>query len=47
VLEFDTAPVVLDVTNDRILIGNVVEVDGGFGVYFSAPAGTKLRVTAP
>jgi len=47
VLEFDTAPVVLDVSNDRILIGNVVEVDDGFGVYFSAPAGTKLRVTAP
>jgi len=44
VLEFEAEPTVIDETNQRVLKGRVVEVDGSFGVYFSTEAGTKIRV---
>ena len=44
VLEFDTAPVIQDLTNDRILRGEVLQANGRFGVYFSAPPGLQIRI---
>ena len=44
VFEFEQAPVITDLTNQRILTGHAVENEGKFGVYFSAEPGMNIRV---
>jgi len=44
VFEFEQAPVITDLTNQRILNGHAVENEGKFGVYFSAEPGMNIRV---
>ena len=44
VYEFDTEPTVTDLTHERELKGQVIEVDGKYGVYFSPTAGAEIRV---
>jgi len=44
VLEFEAAPTVIDLTNQRILKGESIETDGNFGAYFSAEAGLRIQV---
>ena len=44
VYEFDTEPTVTDLTHERELKGQVIEVDGKYGVYFSPTAGAEIQV---
>ena len=44
VLEFDATPTVTDTVNERVLIGEAIEVNGKQGVYFHARPGLSLRI---
>ena len=44
VYDFDVPPAVIDLTRECKLIGQVIEVDGRYGVYFSPTAGVEIRV---
>ena len=44
VYEFDSEPEIRDLTSDRILIGESLQVEGRQGVYFRAAPGLQIRV---